>query len=790
MIFRLRKYAFFIILFLTAAIFFYPVIFQKKDALPTDALLGAHVPWVENKWPGYPAGVPIKNLEITDSISQFYPWKSLVAEFWRNGKVPLWNPYMFNGYPLLANLHSAALYPLNFLYLFFSNITAWNILVFLQVFLSLLFMYLLLKELKLGGIASFFGAVTYAFSGYMIAWLEFTTGGHAALWLPLLFYLILKIKDPANLKYAFLMPFIFAFIYLAGDFQAPLYITLVFLFYGVLQLFRRQYKYFKLMILTWIAGIGLASIQLIPTLDLFTKSIRFDDPRLQDYMFGIMGWKRVVNLFWPDFFGNVVTGNYWAEWGYHEYMCYTGILSVVLLISGIFRNKEYFEKFIWLTLIISLLLVFPFPTAFLPYILKIPGLSTSSASRIVMLVDFCIGILSAYSLNYILKTKKYKNLLKSLYLILLITAGVITGLMLSIFIMKNGGMDPDAKIMENLKVSIKNMIPQTFIVLLALILLLVYGKLKRIPKGLKISNKNIKKGFTLIIGLLVFMHTADVLRYAWKNTPFSKREFLYPKTSTIQFLLDDNDVFRIAGPGFPLNYFVEYKIESAEGYDPIYPYMNGLWYSIVNLSDKSNPSRRYGEIKNYLSDEINYANIKYIVDYKKNPFNNILDSNGTYQSGLNDTDKFTKVFEESRIAVFKNNDYLPRVFLFTDFNDPQGTRVTGGFEDDYEKAGYSISEYKNDFNGISLVLNSKHESNLFLSQSNYQGWKAYVNNNETEIKTIRELFQSIRVPEGVSKISFVYCPEAFIIGKYISLISLAIIVLLCIYEKQHKKTRN
>src|SRR4030042_4262105 len=178
---------------LLSSLFFYPVIIQNKIPLPTDALVGAHVPWIEVDWKEYPAGVPIKNQEITDAISQFYPWKSLIGKFWRAGKAPLWNQYMFSGHPFLANLHSGGLYPLNFFYIFFSDANSWTLLVFMQVFLALIFMFLLLKELNLDNKASLFGAIIFSFSGYMIAWLEFTNGGQAGLWLPLLLFFELKL---------------------------------------------------------------------------------------------------------------------------------------------------------------------------------------------------------------------------------------------------------------------------------------------------------------------------------------------------------------------------------------------------------------------------------------------------------------------------------------------------------------------------------------------------------------------------------------------------------------------
>src|SRR4030042_4876397 len=222
---------------LVSLIFFYPVWLRGRIPLPLDALVGAHTPWVEVEWEGYPAGVPIKNLEITDAISQFYPWRSLVGEFWRNGKYPLWNFYMFNGTPFLATLHSSALYPLNALYLFLSDANAWTSLVYLQILLSVIFMYLFLRENNLNKIPSIFGAVAFSFSGYMISWLEFATGGHAGLWLPFLFFIEKRVFERKKVIYFISIPLIFFFIFTAGVFQVPIYIVITYILYSV-------YKYF------------------------------------------------------------------------------------------------------------------------------------------------------------------------------------------------------------------------------------------------------------------------------------------------------------------------------------------------------------------------------------------------------------------------------------------------------------------------------------------------------------------------------------------------------------------
>ena len=212
----LIKEKFFVLTVLFCVVFYYPVVFQGKVALPADALVGAHVPWIENKWAAYPAGVPIKNLEITDSISQFYPWRALAGEFWRNLTAPLWNPYMLNGTPFLATLHSASLYPLNFVYLLLGDIDSWNFVVMTQTLLASTFMYLFLRKLALRAEACYLGSIAFAMSGYMLAWAEFATGPHAGLWLPLLLYFVLLLKEK-NLAVV-VIPILFFFVFTAGDF--------------------------------------------------------------------------------------------------------------------------------------------------------------------------------------------------------------------------------------------------------------------------------------------------------------------------------------------------------------------------------------------------------------------------------------------------------------------------------------------------------------------------------------------------------------------------------------------
>ena len=48
-----------------------------------------------------------------DVFAYFYPYRDFASEALRAGRLPLWNPYLFMGAPLLANSQAAVLYPLH-----------------------------------------------------------------------------------------------------------------------------------------------------------------------------------------------------------------------------------------------------------------------------------------------------------------------------------------------------------------------------------------------------------------------------------------------------------------------------------------------------------------------------------------------------------------------------------------------------------------------------------------------------------------------------------------------------
>src|SRR5262245_39518952 len=129
-------------------------------------------------------------LSGVDVFLYFYPYKAYTAEALRQGRLPLWNPDLFMGAPLLANSQVGLFYPLNWLCIGLAapQPVAWSIAV--HITLAGCCMWAPARqELGLSQPAALITALFFAFNGYFGAQVEHLNQLQAAAWLPLLFLL-------------------------------------------------------------------------------------------------------------------------------------------------------------------------------------------------------------------------------------------------------------------------------------------------------------------------------------------------------------------------------------------------------------------------------------------------------------------------------------------------------------------------------------------------------------------------------------------------------------------------
>ena len=280
---------------------FYKSIFYGAIPFPGDSLLSHFKPWQVTSYDGYGAGGIPNKAQYPDVIRQMYPWRIEAIRQWKEGNVPLWNPYSFSGTPLLANFQSASLYPFNTLFLFLRETTAWTVLIALQPLLAIFFTFLYLRIMKLSILASLFGGISYGISGFMTVWLEYNTVGHIMAWFPLALYAI-EHFNPTLLTISITLSL------LSGHPQVALYAIL---FTSIYAAFRLQGKNKLYALLSLFVGFGISAVQLVPGIELLSVAARANHSYEQMMKTILIQPWQILMAFFPNLYGNPVSRTYW-----------------------------------------------------------------------------------------------------------------------------------------------------------------------------------------------------------------------------------------------------------------------------------------------------------------------------------------------------------------------------------------------------------------------------------------------------------------------------------------------
>ena len=114
-----------------------------------------------------------------------FPRKQLITETLLSGRIPLWDPLLHGGAPLLANPTATALYPSQFLYLLLPIQTAFNLDIVLHLVACSVAAFALARVCGLNRTAAFVTGVVFGYCGYTLSLANLMNRLLAMPWLPL-----------------------------------------------------------------------------------------------------------------------------------------------------------------------------------------------------------------------------------------------------------------------------------------------------------------------------------------------------------------------------------------------------------------------------------------------------------------------------------------------------------------------------------------------------------------------------------------------------------------------------
>ncbi len=726
-------------------------------------------------WSAYPqfAG-PVKNNAMPDVITQIYPWKHFTIETYKQGHIPLWNPYSFSGTPHLANYQSAVLSSFNLLFFIMPFVDAWSILVLLQPLLAGIFMYLFTRSLERSKFASLIASISFMFSGFITVWMGYATLGYAILFLPLCLFAIEKYYKTAKFKFLILLSITIPLSFFSGHFQISLYFLATIFIYVIYKFITTKNIHNTLYVILYtFFGLLLAMPQLLPSIEFYSQSFRSKLFQIQE----AIPWQYIPTFLAPDFFGNPVTRNDWFG-HYAEWNGYIGVLPIMLAFYSILGKKKVQTLFLFIFGIITIFLAFNTPLLNLIINLHIPVLSTSAASRIIVIYSFLFTTLSAFGFDQLIKDIKYGNLKKIIiwfvaFLLVFIVLWAIV--ILKLFIPA-----------ERIIVARQNLILPTLIFLVSYFLIFIGVVFRRYSKNsLFILSLSI---------ILIFVVSFDMLRFTLKWQAFDPKNLVFPDVKTTREFSKILGYERVLG-NLEGEDTVYYSIPSVDGYDALYIKRYGEFIaSLDNGKIKESYRSVVAFPKNgiYTPKAINLLGIKYII-------HKVADNNkawafpfGSYPKG-----NFNLIYDDGRYQIFENKTVFPRVFLVGEYKvitDPQKI-IDTMFSDNFnlkkeivlEKdpgikktkqdiGSANITNYSPDQIDIDVAVNN--QGLLFLSDSYYRDWKAEIDGVDTPIYRADYTFRAIKVPSGKHIIRFIYDPKSFRLGIYLAVLGIILILVL------------
>ncbi|MBI5613386.1 YfhO family protein [Candidatus Gottesmanbacteria bacterium] len=736
-------------------IVFFPIT-KGLIALPLDLLVASYKPWYS------PGTILLKNPYMQDTVTQMFPWKHYLFTSLQEGIIPFWNPYQFGGAPFMGNLKSMVFYPLHVVY-FLGEIRGWHVFLMLQLFLSLSFSYLFIKEITKSTLAGIFSSLAFSFNSLMIGVLYFGSEGHVLLWLPLMLWTSKKYIDSRNVLFIAILSSALAMSILAGQLQ---YVAYECLMIGVFSFwYAGSFKTFSLVkdivpiVLGMFVGVLASAIQLVPSISVFLHSYRGATDSHIVFARGLLQWWQVFRLVSQDLFGNPVTKDLLV--GYIETSGYFGLIPLFFSVFAmVYLWKKNVYVRIFTVLFISGIVLSLHGTGEIIFFLRIPLLSSAEGGRVFVLALFSGSFLAGIGFSEWLRgeQKEWKKFMFAFAVFLLCSYAIGFSQYHSV-----GSISQFVKHI---------LIP--FGIFSVFYISTFFSKKLRISKAL----------FIIFSIFMLFLTFFDFYRNTYRFLTFSNSKFLYPDIGVTKFLHASlsNTLARTHGLTEPeISSYL--RIPSVETYDPLYSLRTArLLNALQGIDDSSlqinkyriipgrpetksvydfmgvsyivvstgvNPSMElFASVDKQTDFDLLYSDIQYMVYQNKAAFKRF----GLYESYWISSSDAEALYLVSQNASVGRDDIVLEERLPVDVHKGEGVA--------------KLREYKE--NDMTFDIDTKTPKLFYLSDTYDPGWKAYIDGHEAKIYRANYNYRAVLVPAGVSVLHFEYVPKNFIYGVYAS----------------------
>lgn len=732
----------------------------------------------------------------------------------KSGQLPFWNPYVFCGYPLLGVLQTGFFYPLSALYYVLPFNLAFNYYITTHYFLAAVFMYWLVRHFGLSRASSLLSAMVFCFSGYLVSMANMNTTLSSVIWAPLilLFYdkhLRTGLFFSRNIL---VLAVLFAVQFLGGE---PTIIYLTFLLLLAFGLLESRWSLKAVLsnigapAVSLILAAGLSAVQLLPFLETLYLSFRAAGADYAFISLKAFPPRELLNFALPFFFGNLVRegtamaillGDQFQAWLLSPY---TGVFPLLFALIA-FRRGGRRVLFFWGMIALSLFLAFGRYTPVYGFFYRfLPGISfIRYPVKYIFLAVFSLSILCGFGFEqvqeWIKNNSKALKVMAYIISALFVAAGLLylwgrvnLGLIFAFFnrfypvYLSRYYAD---ELWRIINFDVRSLGVLAVFLFLGAILFYIE------QKG-TISRRTFNFLILSLVALDLFSSNFAI------NIP-GDREIFKKDTPNIKIIKKDGDIFRcfkmpsrLIDMGAKKRTFNENLRNDKDNLSPNWPvadriavlggreslepgdYMRLLWPVAEKLP------KEYGDL-------LDMANVKYVFSLERleTPGLRLLrrkkmgDISGYLYKNIN---CLPRAYFVRSIKVIKDRSLVIKELLDQGF-DPRREMVIEK-EIAYRWRPSSSPErveiMRYEANQVLLKTRSDQPRILFLSDSFYPGWKAFVDGETSRIYRANYMFRAVRLGAGEHEVKFIYDPMSFKIGAVISLLSAALVCMVFVKLK-------
>ncbi len=757
----------------------------------------------------FPSPVVLGNPGLMDLTDQFYPWRLFGFSMLQQGNVPLWNPYLFCGYPFIANWQSAIFYPLNLIFLCLPVYTSINYSFALHIFITGLFTYFFMRYISGSRFGALVASLTFMFSTTLILRIF---AGHLSIICAIPWFPAQLLAVEAGLRTRRFSCFVLGglalgFQLLSGNPQYVYYSLIGVLLYVAFLIpsmvaDRQAWKPILVLCISLIilitTGLSLGAVQLFPSLEFVYQSSRWYQPDFEAVASNSFPPENIITFLTPNAFGDFIRVFCWGRSFLWETTIYIGILPLAFILLALFCRRT---KFVYIFSAITLIFFVIGLGAYTP-LLKflhdyVPGFKLIRGNaKILPLATLFLSLLAGLGAQSISEQKQEerKYLTRVFYMIvallLLLLALYATGIARGVdqsFVWRtllNYRKNIDKgywRVLDNPVFLHRayNMFRSS------VVRLLIFLGLTVVILALRIRSwKSLIYIKTMVIALIVsdlwtfdssFLQTTPVSACWW---PQGVTDFFKKDKSIFRFLRDGRVSSVAANQGMNSGFY------SVGGYETNHV---AVYSKLINYASVTESNAILAMTDKNISNIANMMNLKYFILPAGRGAGFWLHENKDYLPRAYIVHG-AKVIKESPdlLEYLKSQNFRPReqVVLSKPLDYPLPEYAEALKTETAEILSYAP-------NNITIQCRLHEPGLLFLSDTFYPGWKVSVDGRPSRILRANYAFRAVLLQKGLHHIHFSYWPASFQWGAGLSLLTiLAVLSYLLAHVKISRRVKH